>query len=342
MSSRTLHFPPGPTTATLRIVGRHLVPPRQTPDAEGTVEVPEGAYVFLEVNAEDLGVLSRLKPGDLQHLSVVNPAPGLAAALRAAGISGVGLRGECGPEVLSELAGLEQLTSLEVHRSVLDADCAEALADMRHLESLSIDGGATEAVAAAACRLTGLTRLVLTSQTDGFAAGLDALGDLTRLETLILSAPDLEDTLLSSIAALRELRTLYLQGPGIRGAGIEVLSDLPHLADLHIESPAFDITTLARLQGSPSLAKLTVIGAAVDDAAAPLVAALSPPLREVAIHADRHDEAPVFSLSTQVWLARSRPELSLNGGGFSARALERYVAAGLGGHPVTGAMELSR
>jgi hypothetical protein len=42
-----------------------------------------------------------------------------------------------------------------------------------------------------------------------------------------------------------------------------------------------------------------------------------------------------------VWLARSRPELSLNGGFLSEKAIAKYVAAGLGTHPVTGGTELT-
>jgi hypothetical protein len=139
---------------------------------------------------------------------------------------------------------------------------------------------------------------------------------------------------------LADLHTLMLGTSGIRGDSLGILAALPRLNFLAIQSPEFDLGSLELLTASGSLTQLSVGGVSnIDDSVAVQIAELSPPLTKVSLYGD--GESAGLSVSAQVWLKRSRPELSVNGFDPSGKALAKYLAAGLGNHPVTGGPELA-
>lgn len=133
---------------------------------------------------------------------------------------------------LAALGELKRLRDLNLHlcRGVTAAGVG-ALA-RAPLERLNLEGICTSALAGAlrpaAATLRELRGGGVSNQTDRLdAAGVEALGDLRRLESLGLSQQSLKDAALKPLAKLERLSVLSLSLNDLEGAGLVALSGLP-------------------------------------------------------------------------------------------------------------------
>lgn len=201
------------------------------------------------------------------------------------------------------IAGMTRLRVLRVGHSRVEDEGFENLAPLERLEELSIGGNKMSGRALPLLKLLpALRRLDLggRQRTDSGLwslalsdFNLDALAELTELESLDLRELPIGDAGVARLAALVNLRELNLSGTAVGAEGLTALAELPNLETLHLwraeavddraaeALAAFDgletldlaetpITAagLRRLAALGSLRRLYLGGSEVDEAAA--------------------------------------------------------------------------
>ncbi|MBI2825567.1 MAG: hypothetical protein HYX69_12865 [Planctomycetia bacterium] len=142
---------------------------------------------------------------------------------------------------LERLAGLKELTSIDIHHGQVTGDGFAKLKSLQHLTYLLLDA-------------SGLTD-----------DGLTQLADLAELENLSLSQEQLiTDAGLDAFLRRKPmLRVLTIDGCSITGAGLKSLRFCPRLHHLAIDSIEDDC--IVNIAGAPSLRSLRIAGKITDD-----------------------------------------------------------------------------
>lgn len=169
-------------------------------------------------------------------------------------------------EQLAPLRMLPTLTRLDLSWTRLNDGGMYYLKPLTRLEHLSIP--LDEVSAEGLIHLRGMVNLkTFGGRIDD--AGMRQLTGLQALESLgISSNSEMTDAGLESIGQLKRLQTLTLLAPQIEGAGLRHLAKLPGLQNLGLGAGARDISALPEF---PSLRSLSLTGAAIrDEALAPL------------------------------------------------------------------------
>jgi len=260
--------------------------------AQGDVKVPAGKYLRLEVyrNVTDISFISKLKPNDLESLSLsetnivdedfvhLKDLAGLLAlnlnSMKL--IDGSGLAHLVNFKSLKELAcfnanitdpaleHISKMTSLERLTFYLSQIDGSGLKYLKSLTSLTfLDLAMTEITDDSLAQLSELTwlkdlRLYDTNISD---KGLAHLSNLRSLEVLMLGANRLDsspitDKGLAHLKELDSLKRLYLYRTGITDAGLAHLSDLTRLEVLYLDETQITGEGLAFLNNIPALKNL--------------------------------------------------------------------------------------
>ena len=149
---------------------------------------------------------------------------------------------------LEELAGLEQLRTLNLwNAQVSDAGLKE-LAGLAQLQSLTIQ--AHKVTDAGLSELSGLSQLrwLNLSYTQTTDAGLKGLAGLTRLKSLRLASTRVTDTGLKELAGHAKLQWLNLRGTRVTDAGLKELVGLAQLQLLRLTHTDVTDAGVAELQ----------------------------------------------------------------------------------------------
>jgi RND family efflux transporter MFP subunit len=143
------------------------------------------------------------------------------------------------PQLLRQMSTLTKLRSLAFGR--LSAHSFEGLADLKQLESLSID------------------------DTDAADEALRPLGGLTHLRSLELRDKYITDAGLKYLVPLNELAALGLNGSpkGLRGTGLSQLSCLPNLKKLELMGSGIEDGTMAAIGKLAQLEQLNLSGTTI-------------------------------------------------------------------------------
>jgi len=164
------------------------------------------------------------------------------------------------------LKQLSELKSLSVTRTSLTSSWLGALADCKHLSSLTLavmpagDSG-LEALE----RVDNLTFLSLCSM-DISAAGFAAVGKLKNLRQLSLAYTNVNDVALQELAGLTMLEELDLDRTRITGSGLAGIKNMGVLRELHLGETAIGDLGLEHLAGLTSLKYLSLDRTRVGDA----------------------------------------------------------------------------
>ena len=106
-------------------------------------------------------------------------------------------------------------------------------------------------------------------------AGLTHLGELTNLDSLVLSDSGITDATLKKIQSLPKLERLYLDRTQVTDQGLSFLADLTLLKVLSLDGTAVSDVGLKHLQHMKSLEVLSLSGSQVTDQALPIIARMT-------------------------------------------------------------------
>jgi beta-lactamase regulating signal transducer with metallopeptidase domain/Leucine-rich repeat (LRR) protein len=256
-------------------------------EARGTVRVPEGKQLRLEIfyeTAPDLSSLTDLEPDDLYHVMLWHTAArddDLRHLTHLTGLQGLGLErahitdnalkhlsamtslkhldlsgtpiGDVGLASIKEITWLESLKLSDTRIS--DAGLAH-VANLRSLRSINLRGTDTSDEGLAHLKnLTSLERLSL-SETDTSYRGLPHLSKLTAMEHLSLKGTKLSDRGLANLKELRSLKYLRMDDTPIGDRGMVHLRNLKSLQALYLPTNRISNRGLAQLTGLPVLKEL--------------------------------------------------------------------------------------
>jgi Leucine-rich repeat (LRR) protein len=213
-------------------------------------EAGEVVAVALEGSAAadgDLGKLAaftKLRKLDLSATEVGDL--GMQPVSRLAALSDLNLNGtSVGDAGVRLLVGMRELRALSLRNTYVEGDFDWPPS----LERVDLNGSpAGNAAVGRLAKLASLKHLGLSSTDITDAA---PLGDLTQIESLDLSATDLTNTGLKSLAGLSALRSLVLRDARFTDAGLESLTPLINLRQLDLAR------TRLSDKGMTSLGKLT-------------------------------------------------------------------------------------
>ena len=179
----------------------------------------------------------------------------------------------------ARLAGLRNLTHLTLWDlpHLTDAGLSRALAGMPRLRGLDLAGFRSPlpaTVEGLARTQSGLKALDL-GVAPATAAGLAAIGRLTRLEHLSVNGAGVPDSAVAHLAELVKLRELHLDDVPVTDAGLASLAGLAALEGLYLNQARVTDAGLATLARFPGLTGLTLSGARITDAGLPTLARLA-------------------------------------------------------------------
>lgn len=237
-------------------------------EAKGTVNVPAGAKVKLQVNAagaQDMSWTSQLAPGDLHTLEVIGQARGGVpfgdAQLRhLRPLTGLQELGLFGVQVTDQgLQALEPLASLKV---LLLGDPAVGNGGLKHLgrlKSLEV----LSLVPVGKCNAAGLAHLSGLKALrefffDAQSIPAAALAPIAKLPTLIYvcSGEGFSDEHLLALQPAKSLKGLRIQGSNVTDAGLRHLQGLKQLEYLDLWSTGISDAGLVHLKALPALKHL--------------------------------------------------------------------------------------
>lgn len=243
-------------------------------EAKGTVGVPAGADVRLDVNkaaSSDLSVLNSLQPEDVQVL-ILRSTDVTDDELRHVGRL-TGLRilhlpyNRLGDAAVAHLAGLVKLQAIDldafdVNRKGFGVgdEAMKVLAQLPELASVHLRlTKVTDAGLAELAKNKSL-RDISVPGTKVSDAGLAHLGQLPKLEWLSLGVydegTDVSDAGLAALGELGSLKHLDLSGTKISDGGLKHLAKLEQLESLSLESTKVTEQGLAYLEPLQSLESL--------------------------------------------------------------------------------------
>ena len=96
-------------------------------------------------------------------------------------------------------------------------------------------------------------------------ASLEALKDLSAIESLTLTGAPIDDAGLAPVARLENLFMFYISQTAISDAGLAHLAGLRRLQDLHLSYTQIGDTGIPQILRSPALVGLHLDGTAVTD-----------------------------------------------------------------------------
>ncbi|MFD2421022.1 thioredoxin domain-containing protein [Amycolatopsis pigmentata] len=259
--ARVLVFPEEPVGVLRFTPGARGIP------ATGTVRVPAGTHVGLNVRSDtkgiDLSFLTALPSDGLDHLAVIGPVTDeeLAPIAHLTGLRVLQLAGELvtgsgftafGPrhrlrklmlncpalndDGMRTFPALPELTSLDMYNSEGLGDAG--IAPLRALPLTSLDlcahGATDEGVAGLLRELVDLTGLTVCVP-DVTDESMRALGGLRRLGSLTLETPRITGRTVESLTALPDLRSLALYGIPLGDDVIDHLAEVRTLRRLRLE-----------------------------------------------------------------------------------------------------------
>ena len=242
---RVLQFPEEYSMGTIYLNGERI-------EAQGTIQVPAGASVSLNVNeagAADLSPLARFGPDDLY---------------------GINLRGtSVQDEELANLSGLTGLRDIDVEQTpVGDAGMAH-LAELVNLEVLCVDG--TDAGMAYVENMTNMRDLEL-NRSQVTDAGLYYIRNLTGITRLDMWMIDITDEGMSYLANLQNLNELGIEDTLITDAGLRYLEGMTNLDGINLENNNITDAGLASLAKIPNLTRISLADTYLTDAGMALLA----------------------------------------------------------------------
>ena len=147
-------------------------------------------------------------------------------------------------QILAECSGLETLV-IEHSQRPLDLS---PLSNARKLECLILFGmtfGDETAAEISSCTELRLLKMIGTRLTD---EGLNALGELPNLETLVIRDADIKGAALSHFAHTMCLRDLDLSGSRVSEVGLNAIRQIESLRSLALDASQVNDTQLAELR----------------------------------------------------------------------------------------------
>jgi len=284
-SSRVIHFPKDRSLGKVLIANPHNMsftvnhetnPWKFAGLAQGKVEIPANTIARLEVAKEalrDLSPLSKLRPDDLQSLSLAvaeneyrrydfdrKVLPHLG---NLTGLQELGMVIDFSAKGLSNIAGLKSLKHLRLTSPRLNNSCMEVLQQLPSLESLSIEADGLTS--------TGLNHLAKVSSLEELeitgidirkirSSGMATLGNLPNLEYLRMHT--VNDSIPADyfrfLPELKSLKVLRLSHFPVPDAGLEYIAQMKNLEELNLFTTPVSDTGLAYLATIPSLKKLNI------------------------------------------------------------------------------------
>ena len=212
--TKRIHFPED------RSVGTLLVEGKKTGQAQGTIEIPFGAVVELEIGegVNDISFLERFAANDIQRINLTRARRILDDA---------------------DLVYIKGLTELKGLRLGGERFTDAGLAHIRDLRSLTT---------------LGLSFCDITDK------GLQFLSDMTSMQSIDLRGTKISDAGLIHLEGMESLRSLNLSNTSITGEGLVYLKNINSLTKLNLSETRIDNKALANLKGMKSLKELTIRG----------------------------------------------------------------------------------
>jgi len=167
------------------------------------------------------------------------------------------------------LAGMTDLTKLNLMRTHIDDKGLESLAGMKKLRDLrlrgtSIDGSGLKHVLGSKDTLVYLD----ISETPFGSEGMPTIAEFKNLETLEMWAALIRDDDVPNLLGLTKLRDLSLeQCSRLTSAGLAKLAALPSLESLNIKQTRIDDDGLIELSKAPKLMSIDVSNTEISDSA---------------------------------------------------------------------------
>jgi|GEM_PF-1584377 len=257
-------------------------------DARGTVHVPVGKQLRLEVSreaAKDLSPLANLKPDDLYYVMLWRTQARDDALKHLAHLTGLqvldarytlvtddGLKHlnaltslkilrlggtQIGDAALANIKGMTSLESLNIGPTLITDEGMAHIAHLRSLRTLNLHNNAdvSDAGLAHLKDLTSLKWLSLCGTRISYR-GLAHLSKLTKMEHLNLSDTDITDRGLAHLSRMRSLKYLRMDGTRVGDRGLVHLKNLKALETLYLPGNRISDKGLAQLAELPALKKL--------------------------------------------------------------------------------------
>ncbi len=159
---------------------------------------------------------------------------------------------------LANIQGLTALTELNLSGTAIDGAALASLRGLSNLQGLDLDRTAIDdSGLAVLANLTALIRLSLNG-TKLSGVGLVHLKGLNRLEELSLEGTRVSDAGLAHLAGLTRLKVLELKGTLVGDAGLKYLKDFSNLETLTLDRTAVTDAGLAHLTVLPHLVVVSV------------------------------------------------------------------------------------